>query len=86
MILVTHYFCDFNRLLFLLNHTLLREVFFCQNLTFIWLPLKAVMIMLDNDRDRDYFVNCLLGCIFTWSGSSSYANNPVLTIFSSFYK
>jgi hypothetical protein len=22
-------------------------------------------------------VNCLLGCIFTWSGSSSYVNNPV---------
>jgi hypothetical protein len=24
-------------------------------------------------------VNCLLDCIFTWSGSSSYVNNPVYT-------
>jgi hypothetical protein len=22
-------------------------------------------------------VKCILGCIFTWSGSSSYVNNPV---------
>jgi hypothetical protein len=35
MILLTHYFCDFNCLLLLLNHILLRKVFFCQNLTFI---------------------------------------------------
>jgi hypothetical protein len=31
------------------------------------------------NRDRDCFVNCLLGCIFTWSSSSSYVNNPVFT-------
>jgi hypothetical protein len=30
------------------------------------------------NRDRDCFVDCLLGCIFTWSGSSSYLNNLVL--------
>jgi hypothetical protein len=48
MILLTHYFCDFNRLLLLLNHTLLREVFFCQNLTFIWLTLKAVYSRVKN--------------------------------------
>jgi hypothetical protein len=34
------------------------------------------MIMPDNNNsDRDCFVNCLLGCIFTWSGSSSYVND-----------
>jgi hypothetical protein len=42
MILLNHYFCDFNCLLLLLNHTLLRAVFFCQNLTFIRLTLKAI--------------------------------------------
>jgi hypothetical protein len=42
MILLTHYICDFNWLLLLLNHTLLREVFVCQNLTFIRLTLKAL--------------------------------------------
>jgi hypothetical protein len=41
MILPTHY-CDFNCLVLLLNHTLLREEFFCQNLTFIRLTFKAV--------------------------------------------
>jgi hypothetical protein len=47
IILVTHYFvifvifCDFNCLLLLLNHTLLREVFFSQNLTFTRLTLEA---------------------------------------------
>jgi hypothetical protein len=35
MILLTHYVCDFNCLLLLLNHILLKKVFFCQNLTFI---------------------------------------------------
>jgi hypothetical protein len=45
IILLTHYFCDFNCSLLLLNHTLLREVFFCQNLTFIRLTLKAVYIL-----------------------------------------
>jgi hypothetical protein len=39
------YFCDFSCLLLLLNHTLLREVFFCQNLTFIRLTLKAVYVL-----------------------------------------
>jgi hypothetical protein len=43
------------------------------------------MIMPDNNNsDRDCFVNCLLGCIFTWSGSSSYVNEPVLLY--KFYK
>jgi hypothetical protein len=28
-------------------------------------------------HSRFRFVNCLLGFIFTWSGSSSYVNNPV---------
>jgi hypothetical protein len=66
MILLTHYFCDFNCLLLLLNHTLLREVKSC-------LCFMCIMII----RDRNCFVNCLLGCIFTWSGSASYVNNPV---------
>jgi hypothetical protein len=60
MMLVTHYFSGFNCLLLLLNHILLREVFFCQNLTFIKLTLTAVRY--------DSFINCILGCIFTWSG------------------
>jgi hypothetical protein len=25
-------------------------------------------------------MNCILGCIFTWSGSSSYVNNPLYAI------
>jgi hypothetical protein len=45
MILLTYYFCDLNCLSLLLNHTLLREVFFCANLTFIRLTLTAVYVL-----------------------------------------
>jgi hypothetical protein len=38
VILIAYYYS-------ILNHNLLREVFFCQNLTFIRLTLKAVCIM-----------------------------------------
>jgi hypothetical protein len=48
VIQLTHYFCDFNCLLLLLNNILLREVFFCQNLTFIRLTLKAVTLYTRN--------------------------------------
>jgi hypothetical protein len=29
-------------------------------------------------------MNCLLDCIFTWSGSSSYVNNPVYPLITKF--
>jgi hypothetical protein len=45
MILLTHYFCDFNCVLLLFNHILLRDVFFCQKLTFIRLTLKAIYVL-----------------------------------------
>jgi hypothetical protein len=45
MILLTHYSCDFNCLLLLLNHTLLGEVFLYQNLTFIRLTLKTIYVL-----------------------------------------
>jgi hypothetical protein len=42
-------FCEYIMTFFifalLLNHTLLREVFFCHNLTFIRLTLKAVCVL-----------------------------------------
>jgi hypothetical protein len=71
----THYFCDFNCLLLLLNHASLREVFFSQKLTFIRLTLKAIYVLCN--RYQDSFIIRILGCIFTWSCSSSYVNNPV---------
>jgi hypothetical protein len=43
MILFIHYFCDFNCLLLLLNHILLKEVLFCQTLTFIRLTVKSLI-------------------------------------------
>jgi hypothetical protein len=38
----------------------------------------CIMIMLGNVIGIEIgSVSCLLGCIFTWLGSSSYVNNPV---------
>jgi hypothetical protein len=45
MILLTHYFYDFDCLLLLLNRTLLKEVFFRQNLIFISLALKDIYVL-----------------------------------------
>jgi hypothetical protein len=80
MILLTHYFCDFNCLLFFLKNTLLTEVFFSLNLTFIRLTLKGICIKIHNVTTgiEIAFINCILGCIVTWSGSSAYVNNPVV--------
>jgi hypothetical protein len=41
MILLTHYFCDFNRFILIKSYFVERGVF-CRNLTFIWLTLKAL--------------------------------------------
>jgi hypothetical protein len=67
MILLTHYFCDFNCLLLLLNHTLLRDIFLSER----------SLCLCNMNMDQGSFINSILGCIFTWSGSSSYVDNPV---------
>jgi hypothetical protein len=79
MIVLTHYFCDFNCLLFLLNDTLLREVFFCRNLTFTRLTLKAIYVLcaLSDAIVWGRFVICsvpsaLFGVLFLLFGFESY--------------